>query len=389
MQKILRRTAKAEAQYTRRTRHQRSKEIADDRLIQIRRQKIAHSDVRALRLAAIKARHEDWELGPLAPRRDIGTKKDTYGAVPYRLIEKVHKPEGTWKDWGIRQGDRVVVVGKKERDRGRIGTVREVSQESETVTVEGINTVRVETPSFLIQEGQTAPPTQDIPAPLPLSSVRLVFPLPTPEGRKVDTIISALSIAPNGHRTIADYVDPEDGKPFYLPYPKPAPPEHQDHPSDTLRIKVEEETWVPSLLRQPMPENVIDELRNKYSKFRTRHDDAYIAKKMQEEAEAAWKKEKAGVGIGGMDVRMMTPGMEKRWREAMERKGKKEPELSEDILGRIGEVMMRNGFRLKEERGEEVVDDEDEDEEQGGEGLTGLGAPLPREERQQSTGIAG
>lgn len=242
-------------------------------------------------------------------------------------------------------------------------------------------------PSFVVQDDQTAPPTQDIPAPLPLSSVRLVFPLPTPEGRKVDTIISALSIAPNGHRTIANYVDPEDGKPFYLPYPKPAPPEHQDHPSDTLRIKVEEETWVPSLLRQPMPENVIDELRNKYSKFRTRHDDAYIAKKMQEEAEAAWKKGKAGVGFGGMDVRMMTPGMEKRWREAMERKARKEPELSEDILGRIGEVMMRNGYRLEEKEEKAADEEEEEDEEQGGDRPTGLGAPLLREERQQPADI--
>ncbi|KAL9608061.1 MAG: hypothetical protein Q9167_007085 [Letrouitia subvulpina] len=385
MQKVLRRTAKAEAQYARRTRRQRSKDFVDDRWIQIRRQKIAHGDVRALRLAAIKARHEDWELGPLAPRRDIGTKKDTYGAVPFRVIERVDKPEGSWKDWGIREGDRVVVVGKKERDRGRIGTVREVSQKSETVTVEGINMVKVETPSFLIPEGQTAPPTQTIPAPLPLSSVRLVFPLPTPEGRKVDTIISALSIAPNGHRTIANYVDPDDGKLFYLPYLKPAAPEHQDHPSDTLRIKVEEETWVPSLLRQPMPENVIDELRNKYSKFRTRHDDAYIAKKMQKEAETAWKKEKAGVGIGGMDVRMMTPGMEKRWREVMERKERKEPELSEEILGRIGELMMRNGVRLKEEREEKAVDDEEE--EPGEEDIPSFEAPLPQEERQQLTDI--
>lgn len=149
MQKVLRRTAKAEAQYALRTRRQRSKEIVDDRWVQIIRQKIAHGDVRALRLAAIKARHEDWELGPLAPRRDIGSKKDTYGAVPFRVIERVDKPEGTWKDWGIRQGDRVVVVGKKERDRGRIGTVTEVSQKSETVTVEGINTVNLR-PSFSI-----------------------------------------------------------------------------------------------------------------------------------------------------------------------------------------------------------------------------------------------
>lgn len=149
MQKILRRTAKAEAQYARRVRRQRSKETTDDRWIQIRQQKIAHGDVRALRLAAIKARHEDWALGPVAPRRDVGTQKDTYGAVPFRVIETVDKPEGTWKDWGIRQGDRVVVVGKKERDRGRIGTVREVSQKSETVTVEGINTVNLR-PKFLL-----------------------------------------------------------------------------------------------------------------------------------------------------------------------------------------------------------------------------------------------
>jgi len=91
--------------------------------------------------AARVARREDWELGPLAPRRDVGEGAETYGTVGKKLVEGVKQRGVEKKDWGIRQGDRVVVTGKWERERGRIGEVGEVRSEKGEVVVKGLNLV--------------------------------------------------------------------------------------------------------------------------------------------------------------------------------------------------------------------------------------------------------
>lgn len=62
-------------------------------------------------------------------------------------------------------------------------------------------------------------------------------------------------------------------------------------PDDTLRITTEDVSFVPSLVNVPMPTSVIDELRNPYSKLRTRHTDEYIAKVAAEEEAEKMKKE--------------------------------------------------------------------------------------------------
>lgn len=49
-------------------------------------------------------------------------------------------------------------------------------------------------------------------------------------------------------------------------------------PSNTTKEDVEARTWHPSLNQLPMPPTLIDELRNKYSASRTRHDDEYLEK---------------------------------------------------------------------------------------------------------------
>lgn len=68
-----------------------------------------------------------------------------------------------------------------------------------------------------------------------------------------------------------------------IPWPTENIPEAQDGAWDTVRIEVETPTWIPSLDRSPFPPTVIDELRSKYSRFRTRHDPEYvIAKKMED-----------------------------------------------------------------------------------------------------------
>lgn len=123
---------------------------------------------------------------------------------------------------------------------------------------------------------------------------------------------------------------------------------YEDHDIDTLRIDVEEETWIPTLLRAPMPGTVIDELRNKYSAFRSRHEESYVAMHERADARNARREERRSLGMGGM----MTPLRELHVKQRREREwGKRREEgISEEVLGRIGEVMARNGVSIGEER---------------------------------------
>lgn len=123
--------------------------------------------------------------------------------------------------------------------------------------------------------------------------------------------------------------------PTMIPYPEKEPEEFEDNDIDTLRIEVEERTWVPTLRRPPMPPSIIDELRNKYSKFRDRHDDSFIAKKLREDEEAAEKKKTSA-------KKMMTPLKELHRKERAEKKARGKPQLSEETLQKIGEVMARS-----------------------------------------------
>lgn len=102
------------------------------------------TDIKAARLA----RREDWELGPLAPKRDVGLKKDTYGTIStMRLRGKELSLEERLKlnpDGGryptIVAGDRVVLL--QGRDKGKIGKVAALDAARQEVTVEGLNMVR-------------------------------------------------------------------------------------------------------------------------------------------------------------------------------------------------------------------------------------------------------
>lgn len=141
---------------------------------------------------------------------------------------------------------------------------------------------------------------------------------------------------------------------------------HDDNPCDTLRDEVEKKTFIPSLLKPPMPTELIDELRNKYSKFRTRHEPEYIARK-EEEAD-----------VKGMAHRkvltMQTPRMELSAKRRAERAALPEPILSEYMLEKIGELMFK---AQQAKRGVNVDADAGE-----GEGKTAR-VPLTPEERRQ------
>ena len=112
-------------------------------------------------------RREDWILGPLAPRRDIGDGQ--YGTVTEQELKGVTKglatgiltkrahggvtaagkqgKKGVGMSWAqslICEGDRVGIVsgtGPESRDKGEIGWVTEVRKGTREVVVDGLNMV--------------------------------------------------------------------------------------------------------------------------------------------------------------------------------------------------------------------------------------------------------
>lgn len=157
MQKIIRRTQYAIAQAERRKLRRRAIDIRDKWS-----NKNANADagkrehIKALKKARLEQK-EDWELGPLAPRRDVGDKKDTYGTVhPFSIDDAANIPEsereaGRERFGGkyycsVKEGDRVVVLAG--RDKGTISKVLEVNAKKGAVKVQGVDLVRI-SPSSL------------------------------------------------------------------------------------------------------------------------------------------------------------------------------------------------------------------------------------------------
>lgn len=124
-----------------------------------------------------------------------------------------------------------------------------------------------------------------------------------------------------------------------IPWPEKQEPDLKDHKCDTLRLEVENKTFVPTLLRPPMPESVIDELRHRYSRFRTRHDPEYVARLEAQEQE---KQDRRKLMDG-----MRTPLQEYHRAERDRKKKKGKPRLSVEMLERIGEVMAKNMERTR------------------------------------------
>ena len=121
-----------------------------------------------------KARKEDWTMGPLAPKRDVGTNQNLYGTVTNLLYsgpvfppkvrygpkdnswdaipDKQKGFEGLGNEGNIVDGDRVCVVKGKDSLIGQIGKVKEVSNDTKELRIEGLNVVW-KTSSFLQAQG--------------------------------------------------------------------------------------------------------------------------------------------------------------------------------------------------------------------------------------------
>lgn len=125
--------------------------------------------------------------------------------------------------------------------------------------------------------------------PVPMDDVRLVIAMTIPGSHTTrDQIVQhAHAAAPYMERPhwskLPRYTRYVSGIDVEIPWPSETEPENKDGEWDTLRMHVDEATWTPSLDDAPFPSTVLDELRNKYSRFRVRHDPEYVRKKVMEE----------------------------------------------------------------------------------------------------------
>jgi large subunit ribosomal protein L24 len=125
-------------------------EVKNDRLRQARSNLVKGITFKTAR----EQRHEDWELGPLAPKRDVGLDAgNDFAVVSAAFIEPpdmeslrtLRRKQGSHsrKDEKEKRKyeifDRVVVI--KGRETGRIGTVKKIKEAAGLIYVTGINTV--------------------------------------------------------------------------------------------------------------------------------------------------------------------------------------------------------------------------------------------------------
>jgi large subunit ribosomal protein L24 len=351
MDKILRRVRMAERNVARRTKRQKYIVDGGNRRADIRGTAQTRGHAGAELGAAIKARHEELELGPLAPKRDVfkpdklanywGAISTDRATLTTPITDAQLDARCAWAGGSkllcLARGDRVVVT--EGPYKGQISTISLIIKTSMSVELEGnLGLTNVQVPSYMLQDGQTT--IQQVKSYFPISSVRLVHPIEDPAtGTTRDVIIRELKPVRVKHdrptrKVFFSRVVP--GLNVQIPWPKVAPNQRENHAFDTLRLEVEERTFVPTLLRPPMPETVLDELRNRYSKFRTRHTPEYIAEVEAREAEKKARRKGARVD------EMLLPVQEYNRKMREQRRERGAPELSEEMLEKIGEVIAKN-----------------------------------------------
>lgn len=179
---------------------------------------------------------------------------------------------------------------------------------------------------------------QTMEAAIPLPSLRLVYALKDREtGQKRDVIVNKFEMRNvwfDRHLGIKKRYRVIAGLGVKVPWPHKDPKQHPEYDGDTLRVDVESQTWVPTLLTPPMPSSVIDELRNKYSKFRDRHEESYLAKKVAEDQAAARERKR-------LKMATITPLKEAQSKERREKRTGAKTPLTQEMLRTIGEVMAK------------------------------------------------
>ncbi|KXG45320.1 uncharacterized protein PGRI_042330 [Penicillium griseofulvum] len=302
MQRVIQRTASARRQALKRTTKAHERQELLDR-VGIRRARKDFGAVLSTQFQeARKNRWEDWEKGPLAPMRDSGLSRTTYGGQDASILHPPRLPKHEQRRHVLfAEGDRVCVI--RGRDEGKINVIQQVNRDSETVLIKDINMADVIIPVWAKDRLGHAGDTQAQPFPVSFDDIRHVIPLEDTEtGQLQDVIVQhAYAAGPyterSEHSKLPRFTRYVSGLDIEIPWPMEEEPVINDGDMDTTRMAVEVSTFTPSLEQPPMPSTVIDELRNKYSRFRTRHDPEYLREKMREDYRNEYRK----------TVSMMTP----------------------------------------------------------------------------------
>ncbi|KAF4971014.1 hypothetical protein FZEAL_9936 [Fusarium zealandicum] len=346
MQKLAKRVAQAQRQAGRRAQKAAEAEQVGYKLRNRQALRGAVSEVRTNLLDARRARKEDWEMGPIAPKRDLGfngygvfeesarTDWSNYGLFTPRpeVLQQRCAWAGGVKQLCLAVSDRVVIMNGP--DTGKIDRIKSINVQSGHVTLE--NNHRA------ISAGMFGNDSRSQAMPLSIGSIRLVYPITNPEtGVTRDVVINQLKVVPPNMKSPNMTLDRwEHGKKWdrlvpginvVVPWPEVKAPEYETHPVDTHRAEVEDRTFYYNLLSPPMPDSVVDELRNKYSKFRTRHEAWYVQQKEAEAAASKAQKEPA--------LSMQTPLQEYHAQQRELRAAEGEPVLSDEMLEKLGAII--------------------------------------------------
>ncbi|KAF2809694.1 uncharacterized protein BDZ99DRAFT_444161 [Mytilinidion resinicola] len=337
MQRILKRAATLHQQEARKIAANKRTEFVAERL-QMRRQT---KQQRALQVEQLKfarnAQRQDWRLGSLAPNRNYGKDGETFGGVDRDAVTPFPLPEAMQiKDWNIVEGDRVVLL--RGLDKGQIGIVKQLLRETNHLIVNQLNMAYQKKPElFRKLDGDTSR-ISPVEVAVKYEDVRLIHTMEDPRtGTRRDVIVDEVEVRRirinknTGEKTWVRFVPGTDSE---IEWPYDDEPDLEDHHDDTLRLTVDKPTFVPTLLTPPMPPSVIDELRGKYSKYRTRHDEDYIARQVEKEQQENAKNNWAST------MRMPIQLLHEKQRADKAARG--EPQLTEDMLARIGELMAAN-----------------------------------------------
>lgn len=140
MQKVIQRTAMAKRQAARKAQQIKEADKAFDRRAAWKELKRQQTTINKSKVTARVYRREDYLLGPLAPRRDVGEWREKWGTIDSSLINlpDAHPDKkATLVPFG--EGDRVVIL--KGREKGKIGKVRDIDQDAHAVRIENMNLV--------------------------------------------------------------------------------------------------------------------------------------------------------------------------------------------------------------------------------------------------------
>lgn len=185
------------------------------------------------------------------------------------------------------------------------------------------------------EETNTLLPYQSFPLPIRIQDVRLVVPLQDAvTGTVKDTVIEHLRGGrpfiepPHGSNTPKHtrYINGPDE--IEIPWPKDKIPEFKTEAVDTLRMHVDDRSFLPSIYNVPLPESAVGEIRTKDSKIKQVQSQEYVQKQMRVDAKRHWKR-------GG---RMVSPQQEFWEYKAKQEQAQGKPEVSAETSELIREM---------------------------------------------------